>query len=136
MIGGGPYDLPRGAWGDKTAMALALAESLVETGRADPSDQFARYLRWQREGHLSATGQCVGISAETVRALAQAQWTGQPMSGSHDPARPGKEPLARVGPAVAMFLADPEPAHCRAHRGRSCCARCSVPSRATGSGIA
>jgi len=107
MIGGGPYDLPRGAWGDKTAMALALAQSLVETGRADPADQLARYLRWQREGHLSATGQCVGISAETVRALAQAQWTGQPMAGSHDPSRPGKEPLARVGPAIAMFLADP-----------------------------
>jgi ADP-ribosylglycohydrolase len=108
MIGGGPYDLPRGAWGDKTAMALGLAESLVATGRSDPADQLARYLRWQREGHLSATGHCVGISAETARALAQAQWTGQPMAGSHDPSRPGKEPLARVAPAVAMFLADPE----------------------------
>ena len=110
MIGGGPFDLPRGAWGDKTAMALGLAESLVETGRADPADQLARYLRWQREGHLSATGQCVGISAETARALAQAQWTGQPMSGSHDPSRPGKEPLARIGPAVAMLLTNPEQA--------------------------
>jgi ADP-ribosyl-[dinitrogen reductase] hydrolase len=108
MIGGGPYDLPRGAWGDKTAMALGLAESLVETGRSDPADQLARYLRWQRDGHLAATGQCVGISAETARALAQAQWTGQPMAGSHDPSRPGKEPLARVAPAVAMFLAEPE----------------------------
>ncbi len=89
-------------------MALALAESLVETGQADPADQLARYLRWQRDGHLSATGQCVGISAETVRALAQAQWTRQPMAGSHDPSRPGKEPLARIGPAIAMFLPDPE----------------------------
>lgn len=107
LLGGGPYDLPRGAWGDKTAMALALAESLVETDRSDPADQVARYLRWQREGRLSATGQCVGISAETARALAQAQWTGQPLAGSHDPSRPGKEPLARIGPAVALFLADP-----------------------------
>jgi len=107
MIGGGPYDLPRGAWGDRTAMALALADSLVEKGQSDPADQVARYLRWQREGRLSSTGQCVGISAETARALAQAQWTGQPMAGSHDPSRPGKEPLARIGPAVAMFLADP-----------------------------
>jgi len=110
LLGGGPYELPRGAWGDKTAMALGLAESLVETDRADTADQLARYLRWQREGHLSATGQCVGISAETARALAQAQWTRQPLAGSHDPARPGKEPLARIGPAVALFLADTEQA--------------------------
>jgi ADP-ribosylglycohydrolase len=110
MIGGGPFDLPRGAWSDKTAMALCLSESLVETNRADPADQVARYLRWQREGHLTSTGQCIGISAETARALAQAVWSGNPLAGSHDPARAGKEPLARIGPAVALLLADPESA--------------------------
>jgi ADP-ribosylglycohydrolase len=110
MIGGGPFDLPRGAWSDKTAMALCLAESLVETGRIDPADQVGRYLRWQREGHLSSTGQCVGISAETARALAQAQWSGNPLAGSFDPSRPRKEPLGRIGPAVALLLPDPEEA--------------------------
>ncbi|MBS1199791.1 MAG: ADP-ribosylation/Crystallin [Proteobacteria bacterium] len=110
MIGGGPFDLPRGAWSDKTAMALCLAESLAETGGVDATDQVGRYLCWQREGHLSSTGQCVGISAETARALAQAQWTGNPMAGSFDPLRPRKEPLARVGPAVALLLPEPEEA--------------------------
>jgi len=110
MIGGGPFDLPRGAWSDKTAMALCLAESLVETGRVDPADQVGRYLRWQRDGHLSSTGQCVGISAETARALAQAQWSGNPLAGSFDPSRPRKEPLGRIGPAVALLLPDPEEA--------------------------
>ena len=110
MIGGGPFDLPRGAWGDKTAMALCLAESLVERRCVDPADQVARYLLWQREGHLSSTGQCVGISAETAKALAQAQWTGNPVAGSFDPSRPRKEPLARIAPAVAALLPDPEEA--------------------------
>jgi ADP-ribosylglycohydrolase len=110
LLGGGPFDLPRGAWTDKTAMALCLADSLIETGAADAADQLHRYLRWQREGYLSSTGQCIGISAATARALAQAQWTGNPIAGAHDPAKAGKEPLARVGPAVAFLLADPEEA--------------------------
>jgi len=110
LLGGGPFELPRGAWSDKTAMALCLAESLAETGRPEAADQVARYLRWQREGHLSSTGQCVGISAATARALAQAQWTRNPLAGSHDPAQAHKEPLARIGPAVALLLPDPQEA--------------------------
>lgn len=107
LVGGGPFDLPRGAWSDETAMALCLAESLVETGAVDPADQAERYRWWQRDGHLSSTGQCLGISAATARALAQAQWSGSPFAGSHDPARADKEPLARIGPAVALHLSDP-----------------------------
>jgi ADP-ribosylglycohydrolase len=110
MLGGGPFGLPRGAWSDKTAMALCLADSLVERSDLDAADVLGRYLRWQREGYLSSTGECVGISAETARALAQAQWTGNPVAGSFDPARPGKEPLARIGPVVALLLPDPEEA--------------------------
>ncbi len=107
LVGGGPFDLPRGAWSDETAMALCLAESLVETDSVDASDQVARYVRWQRSGHLSSTGSCIGISAATARALAHAQWTGLAHAGSHDPANPSKEPLARIGPVVMLLVADP-----------------------------
>ncbi len=53
MIGGGPFDLPRGAWSDDTAMALCLAESLLERDGFDARDQVERYSRWQQEGYLS-----------------------------------------------------------------------------------
>lgn len=107
LLGGGPFNLPRGAWSDETAMALCLAESLVEDGAVDLAGQARRYHLWQRQGLLSSTGECVGISAETARALAQAQWTGNPIAGSHDPTRPSKEPLARLGPVAAWLSADP-----------------------------
>ena len=94
LLGGGPFDLPRGAWTDDTAMALLLAESLVECG-FDARDQVARFSRWQREGYGSATGQCVGISANVARALAAAQYKGQPFAGSHDPQSLDKDPLSR-----------------------------------------
>ena len=62
MVGGGPFGLKPGQWTDDTSMALCLAASLAETGRFDPADQMRRYLRWYRQGYMSATGTCFGSS--------------------------------------------------------------------------
>jgi ADP-ribosyl-[dinitrogen reductase] hydrolase len=105
MLGGGPFDLPRGAWSDDTSMALCLAESLLETNAFNARDQMERYRRWQQEGYLSATGQCVGITASTARAIAIAQWRRQAFSGSHDPSQVDPEPLSRVVAPVLFFFA-------------------------------
>ena len=114
MLGGGPFDLPRGGWSDDTAMALCLAESLLECEGFDARDQVARYRRWQQEGYLSCTGQCVGITAGTARALALAQWRQQPFSGSHDPEALDPEALSRVAPVAMYFFAQPAAASERA----------------------
>ena len=110
LLGGGPFDLPRGAWSDDTAMALCLAESLAEREQFDAGDQLARYLRWQHEGYRSATGQCLGITASTARALAAAQAPPQQPAGSRDPGQLDPEPLSRVAPAVLHAFPDPEAA--------------------------
>lgn len=114
ILGGGPFDLPRGAWSDDTAMALLLAESLLERDGFDAQDQVSRYTRWQREGYGSATGQCVGISANVARALATALYKRQPFAGSHDPEQLDKDPLSRVAPVVMYFFADAGAAVARA----------------------
>jgi ADP-ribosyl-[dinitrogen reductase] hydrolase len=114
LLGGGPFDLPRGAWTDDTAMALLLGESLLERAGFDGQDQVNRYVRWQREGYGSATGQCVGISASVARALATALYRRQPFAGSHDPAQLDKDPLSRVAPVVMYFFSDPTVAVARA----------------------
>ncbi len=110
LLGGGPFELPRGAWSDDTAMALCLTESLLEREGFDARDQVQRYRRWQQEGYLSATEQCVGITAGTARALARSQWRRQPFSGSHDPEAADPETLSRVAPAVLFFFGDAEQA--------------------------
>jgi ADP-ribosyl-[dinitrogen reductase] hydrolase len=114
MLGGGPFDLPRGGWSDDTAIALCLAESLLECEGFDSRDQVARYRRWQQEGYLSCTGQCVGITAGTARALAVAQWRQQPFAGSHDPEALDPEVLSRVAPVAMYFFAQPAAATERA----------------------
>jgi ADP-ribosyl-[dinitrogen reductase] hydrolase len=103
MLGGGPFDLPRGAYSDDTAMALCLAESLLERDGFDARDQVQRYSRWQQDGYLTSTGQCVGITASTARALALAKWRrGMVFPGSHDPEQLDPEPLSRIA-SIALF---------------------------------
>ena len=105
LLGGGVFDLPRGAWGDETAMALCLADSLLEAPGFDARDQVERYVRWQTQGYLSATGQCIGITAGVAKALGAARFRRQPFAGSHDPRQYEKDPLTRVAPSVMFFFA-------------------------------
>ena len=107
LLGGGPYDLPRGAWSDDTAIAMILAASLLSEQGFVATDFMGKLHEWQRLGIGSATGHCVGISAGTAKAIAQAKWSGKPYAGSHDPSIADAEPLVRVGGAAAYSLADP-----------------------------
>ena len=45
MVGGGPFQRPPGHWTDDTAMAICLAESLLESGGFDAQDQIERFSR-------------------------------------------------------------------------------------------
>jgi len=108
--GGGPHDLGPGEWTDDTAMALCLAESLVETGRFDPVDQLRRYLRWYREGYLSPKGYCFDIGNTTRRALERFAKTGEPYPGPTDAHTAGNGSLMRLAPVALFFAAEPEKA--------------------------
>ena len=108
LIGGGPFDLARGEWSDDTAMALCLAESLLDSPGFQPDDQLQRYSRWQQEGYLSASGQCLGITAATARALAGGRSEATPMRAVGPGASSAEAaPLARVAPVVMYYFAEP-----------------------------
>jgi ADP-ribosylglycohydrolase len=97
LLGGGPYELPLGAWSDDAVVALTLAESLVERGRYEPGDVRGRLRRWQTLGEGSATGQCLGITAAVAGAL-------QPDGVLST--RSEREALPRGGIAAAFELED------------------------------
>lgn len=99
LLGGGPLDLPRGAWSAHAALALGAARSLLVVGRCDPDDQRERWRRWQRLGEGSATGECLGISSSVARALVE----GVPDRSIAD----GADALTRVAPFALRHLADP-----------------------------
>jgi ADP-ribosylglycohydrolase len=97
-------------WTQHTALTLCLAESLLDSGRFDARDQIERYVRWQREGHLTATGRPSSVTPDVAKALANYQWRGQPMAGSHDPRDRTTAALPRTIAAVIFSVADPEAA--------------------------
>jgi ADP-ribosylglycohydrolase len=106
MIGGGPFGLEPGQWTDDTAMALCLAESLIEKRSFDPKDQMDRYCRWWREGYLSSTGTCFDIGATVRKSLEFYLRTGEPFAGSTDPFTAGNGSLMRLAPVPLAFRAN------------------------------
>ncbi|HXH20980.1 MAG TPA: ADP-ribosylglycohydrolase family protein [Dehalococcoidia bacterium] len=105
IVGGGPFRLAPGQWTDDTSMALCLAESLAECG-FDPLDQMRRYVRWWREGYLSATGTCFDIGNTTRAALSHFERTGEPIAGPTDERSAGNGSLMRLAPVALYFHPD------------------------------
>ena len=106
MVGGGPFELPAGAWTDDTTMALALAESLAECGTLDCRDLMDRFVRWWQEGEYSCTGSCFDIGNTTSAALSRYRRTGDPMAGSTDPRTAGNGSLMRLSPVALRYWDD------------------------------
>ena len=104
MVGGGPFDLPVGAWTDDTSMALCLAASLIECGKFDLKDQIQLYCRWQDEGYLSSTGRCFDIGMTISTALNRFRRDGNPEAGSTDPNTAGNGCIMRLAPGGTLLL--------------------------------
>jgi ADP-ribosylglycohydrolase len=117
---GAPAGRPAGTWTASTAMALCLADSLVESEGFDPVDQLHRYVRWYRDGDYSSTGTCVGIGAQTRAAVERFERTGEAFPGAVDAEANGLEPLVRLAPVALTFAADPaHAAECAATSART-----------------
>ena len=100
MAQGGPHRLQRGQWTDDTAMALALADSLLLAPHLDPADLMRHFLDWRDTGAYSCTGTCFDVGTATRAALERFRRTGEPLAGSADPAASGNGALMRLAPVA------------------------------------
>lgn len=106
MLGGGPFDLRPGQWTDDTAMALALADSLISCSGFNPNDLASRFVSWWQDGTYSCTGNCFDIGITTREALARFVRTGDPFAGSTAPDTAGNGSLMRLAPVALYALHD------------------------------
>ena len=106
MVGGGPFQLRAGEWTDDTAMALALAESLIENQGLDPADLMHRFVEWRDHGAYSCTGTCFDIGITVSSALHRWTCTGDPFAGSSDPMSAGNGSLMRLAPVALRYWHD------------------------------
>ena len=100
MRDGGPHRLKRGQWTDDTAMALALADSLLHDPALDPKDLMTRFLHWYERGTYSCTGTCFDIGNTTLSALMRFKRNGDPLAGSALPSASGNGALMRLAPVA------------------------------------
>ena len=108
MVGGGPFDLPPGAWTDDTTLALALAESLAASAGFDGRDAMNRFVDWWRNGSYSCSGHCFDIGNTTRAALERYGRTGDPVAGSTAPESAGNGSLMRLSPVAVRYWNDHE----------------------------
>jgi ADP-ribosyl-[dinitrogen reductase] hydrolase len=106
MVGRGPFGLKAGEWTDDTAMALALADSLLLHPEFDAPDLMNRFVQWHEKGSYSCTGTCFDIGNTVRAALATFKRTGNPMAGSSDPRAAGNGALMRLAPVAVRYFAD------------------------------
>lgn len=106
MVGGGPFGLKSGEWTDDTAMALALADSLIAQGQLDERDLIERFVSWHEEGEYSCTGTCFDIGITTRQALIRFKRSADPVAGSIDPSTAGNGSLMRLAPVAIRFHRD------------------------------
>ena len=107
MVGGGPFQLQPGEWTDDTSMALCLAESLIEKQGFDPVHQLETYLKWERDGHLSSTGECFDIGNTVQQALWQFEDTKKPYCGATDAWTAGNGSIMRLAPVPLFYAKNP-----------------------------
>lgn len=106
MVAGGPHCLQRGQWTDDTAMALALADSLVADPALDAADLMRRFLNWQDFGTYSCTDTCFDIGNQIRAALERFRRTGDALAGSIDPDASGNGALMRLSPVAIRHWRD------------------------------
>ncbi len=110
MVGGGHFNLEPGQWTDDTAMALCLADSLIESPGFDARDQMERYLRWLQEGYLSSRPYAFDIGGTVSYSLEKFARTGETFSGPEDPLRAGNGSIMRLAPVPLFFARSPRKA--------------------------
>lgn len=93
---------PKGAWSDDTAMALCLADSLLDCRGFDAANQLDWYLAWWLRGHNTATGEAYGMGRLTVEALARYRFTGA-VWAAPDPEAAGNGSLMRLAPIPMAY---------------------------------
>jgi len=101
---GGPHGLDPGEWTDDTSMALALADSIANTGW-DLNDQAQRYVAWWRKGAYSVNGRCFDIGITTRIALTNFTVKKNALSsGDRSDRASGNGSIMRLAPVPVRYV--------------------------------
>jgi len=102
---GGKFRLEAGEWTDDTAMALCLAQSLLDCQGFEPHDQMKKYLDWMECGYMSCTGKAIGIGKIVMRSMIRYKRNQQAYTDICHEKFSGNGSLMRLAP-ICVYYAD------------------------------
>jgi len=103
MIGQGPFHLQPGEWTDDTAIALCLAQSLIECNGFDANDQMEKYVNWMQTGYMSSNGRCFDIGNATRESLGRYLKYVIIYAGSTEESSCGNGSIMRLAPIPMLY---------------------------------
>ena len=114
MVGGGPFQLKKGQWTDDTAMALAMAVSIIKQQDIDLGDVSSQFKLWAQPviiadnlpSFYSSNGLCFDIGGQTSNSILEFSTTGQPVSTFSKRAG-GNGSMMRLAPVPMLLHRDP-----------------------------
>lgn len=109
-----------GRWTGPTAMALALADALIDPGGYSSHGFMTRLGQWQKTGRFAPQRKCVGIGRSTYAAIQRFIGTGEVQFAPNPQASAGTGSLVRVAPVALHFLHQPERAEAVARQQSTC----------------
>ncbi len=104
MVGGGWLKLEPGEWTDDTAMALCLAESIVDSDGHDAEDQLRWYLKWYKENVFTSNDRFIDAGINTRKVIERFAKGGKPEDVAGKSA--GNGCIMRIGPVSMMYAED------------------------------
>jgi ADP-ribosyl-[dinitrogen reductase] hydrolase len=102
MAGGGVHRLPPGAWTDDTALALCLADSLIEHQQLGADDFMRKACMWWFSGANNSVGYCFEIDETVMLALLRFLRRGDAFVGEREEDKATGSVLSRAAP-IAIF---------------------------------
>jgi ADP-ribosyl-[dinitrogen reductase] hydrolase len=100
-VTGGAHDMQVGEWTDDTAMAMAMADAIIEYNGFNPHQTMTNFVKWYMHGDYIPRGRCFDIGQTTQRALEGfiADQT-RPYQGQSDDKSSGNGALMRMAPVI------------------------------------
>ncbi len=100
-IKGGAHDMDIGEWTDDTAMAMAMADAIIDNKGFDAFYTMKNFIKWYDEGKYIPRGECFDIGLTTQRALLKFMEDDEtPYKGDRRNTSAGNGGLMRIAPVI------------------------------------
>jgi len=100
---GGKFDSQKGEYTDDTAMALCLADSLINSKGFVAKNQLDTYVKWLKDGYMSTRDEAYDIGITIFSSLVHYLETGQITTHINEEENSGNGSLMRLAPVVMLY---------------------------------